>query len=551
MVIDQAQARSTTPTTTLFSWPQLVLIGAALVAGALLRLIGNNQPFPSSDHAEVAAIVTFFYPRNLAALVPSAGSSWNMLTNAHGTLPLLIAFVSSTLLGLAGVQLNEFWWNLPFVLIHLAGIALAAVLVRRLAGGWAGAIAALLIALMPIHAVMSRASGVGNMPLTFECQMLTLLCTLRYFEEPTPRRARQLSWALALNLLVELFFPLLFVLVVCAGVLAVDHPSLWLRLRRARARLFAPRVMLLPLLVVVYNFVLMLLEIAGWTEQGGLAARLLSGSDRKTGLYLGDFWANSSYVVGVAALLILIALGLAQLPAARRMELRALPLCWSILYLVPFLAFTRPHVFEYFLLGLAPLILNAAIVLGGWLHERSWRWPAGATLALLVVLLSLRSLSMIFGVDTIALAGTGTANGAIFPDQGLKAAAWWIRTRTAPDALIFADAAFEPYQLSYYTHRPFLALTDAEQPEDAYRLLDHAPRPPEYYLVVPGNQPLLRAHAQGTPQLVATVLVGDRPALLIYGRAGGTPQTIDTSANQQFDAQFGGWRAMFSIGTRQ
>jgi hypothetical protein len=65
-----------------------------------------------------------------------------MLTNPHGVLSLLIAFTSSTLIGLLGVHLNEFWWNFPFVLVHLAGIALAAVVVRRLAGGWAGAIAA-------------------------------------------------------------------------------------------------------------------------------------------------------------------------------------------------------------------------------------------------------------------------------------------------------------------------------------------------------------------------------------------------------------------------
>jgi hypothetical protein len=546
------RARSTTM---LFSWPQLAVLGLALIAGALLRLIENNQPFPSSDHAEVAAIVSFFYPRSLQSLGPSASSTWNMLANPHGTLPLLIAFLSVTLLGVAGVHLNEFWWNFPFVLVHLAGIALAAIVVRRLAGAWAGVIAALLIALMPIHAVMSRSSGVGNMPLTFECQLLMLLCVLRYCDDPTPRRARQLSLALALNLLVELFFPLLFVLVLVAGILAVEteRSSLLQRLRRARALLFQPRVMLLPLLVLCFNFGLLVAYINGWATFGGLAARLLSGSDRKSGLYLGDFWANSSYVVGGIALVILAVLGLANLPAARRLELRALPLYWSVLYLAPFLVFTRPHVFEYFLLGLAPLILNAAIVIGGWLREHSLRRAAaGLALALLIGLLGLRSMSMIFGTPELALVGTGKANGAVFPDQGLKAAAWWIRARTPPDALIFADALFEPYQIAYYTHRPFLALTDAERPEDAYLLLDTAPKPPAFYLVVPGNEALLRAHTHDMPPLAATVLVDGRVALLIYGQTSGAPEQIKAAeANRQFDAQFGGWQAMFAIGTSQ
>jgi hypothetical protein len=541
--------------TAAFTLPQLASIGLALVVGALLRLVANNQPFPSSDHAEVAAIVTFFYPRSLASLAPSAGSSWNMLTNPHGLLSLLIAFGSSTVLGLLGVHLNEFWWNAPFVLVHLAGIALVAALVRRLAGGWAGAIAALLIAIMPIHAVMSRSSGVGNMPLTFECQALSLLCALRYYETPSPRRARQLSLALALNLLVELFFPLLFVLVLGAGVLTVETESgsFGERLRRARALLFQPSVMLLPLLAIVFNFVLLLLHVAGWTQMGGLAARLLSGSDRKAGMYLGDFWENSSYVVGALVLMILFALGVANALSARRLEPRSLPLYWSILYLAPFVFFTRPHVFEYFLLGLAPLLLNASIVIDGWFGAAQLRRGLAAlALALLVALLSLRSLSMIFGIDAVALAGTGKANGAVFPDQGLKAAAWWLRNQTTPETLIFADAAFEPYQLAYYVRRPFLAVTDAEQPEDAYRLLDQSPKTPTFYLVVPGNEALLRAHAPAAPGVAATVSVDGQPVLLVFGPNNGTPQTIDSAeANRRFDQQFGAWRSMFAIGTRQ
>jgi hypothetical protein len=402
---------------------------------------------------------------------------------------------------------------------------------------------------------MSRASGVGNMPLTFECQLLSLLCALRYCEAPTPQRARRLGQALALNLLVELFFPLLFVLMLGAGVLAVDteRRTLGERLKKARALLFQPRVMLLPLLAICFNFALLLLHVAGWTEMGGLAARLLSGSDRKAGLYLGDFLDNSSYVVGAAALPIAAVLGLFNLPAARRLELRSLPLYWSILYLAPFLFFTRPHVFEYFLLGLAPLLLNAAVVLGGWLSKgRARAGLAAMALALLAGLLGLRSMSMIFGVDAVPLAGTGKANGAVFADQGLKAASWWIRNQTSPDALIFADSAFEPYQLAYYTRRPFLAVTDAEQPEDAYRLLDHAPKTPMFYLVAPGNEALLRAHAPAAPGLAATVSVDGRPALLIYGPGSGAPQAIDAAeANRRFDEQFGAWRAMFAIGTRQ
>jgi 4-amino-4-deoxy-L-arabinose transferase-like glycosyltransferase len=537
-----------------FSHAQVGLIGLALLAGALLRLIRNDQPFSSSDHAELAALVSFFYPRGFNSLDFSGSSTWNLLTSGHGILPVLIGMFSSTLLGLSGVRLNEFWWNLPFALLSLLTIALAVVLVARLAGRAAGVISAFLLALLPIHAALSRTSGISHIPLMFSCQLVTLLCFTSYFKQPTPRRARAASIALSVSLLVELFFPLLFVLLVGAGVLAVEteRPGLGARLKRARA-LLRPRVMLLPLAVLCFNFALLIAYIAGWTTYGGLAARLMEGSDRKGGIYLDAFWSNASFVVGTATLLLLIVLGLFGLPMLRRLELRALPLLWAIIYLAPFVTFTRPNVYGYYLLGIVPLTLNAAVVLSSYFRStRLAHWLAGATFMLLIGLLALRSLSMIFGLDIAPLIDTGTTQGAITSDQGLKAAAWWIRTHTPPDALIFADAAYEPYQLTYYLHRPFLAVTDARQPEDAYRLLDNAPRRPTFYLIPPGNEPLLRAHVREAPQQIAVVLVDRQPALLIYGYTTETPRTLDAhDANQQFDAQFGDWQAIFAIGTQQ
>jgi hypothetical protein len=533
----------------------LALLGLAVVCGALLRLVANDQPFPSSDHAELAAIVTFFYPRDLHALALSDRSTWNILLNGHGVLPPLISIVANTLLGVGGVRINEFWWNLPFALISLMSIPLAARLTTRLAGRVAGVGAAFLIALLPIHAALSRTSGVSHIPLMFVCQLFVVLCFVAYFQQPTPQRARRAALALAASLLVELFFPLLFVLVFGVGLLTVeaDQPGLRARVARVRLLIAQPRAMLLPLAVLCLNFAIMLAYSAGLVSYGGLAARLLEGSDRKAGIYLADFWANASFVVGTPALVLLVALGLANAPALWRLEARAVPLLWAIIYLVPFVAFTRPNVYGYLLLGVAPLALNAAIILGRWWQaRRPLRGLAALAFVLLLGLCTLRSLSMIFGTDMPALVGGGQAQGAVSADQGLKAAAWWIRMRTAPDALIFADAAYEPYQVAYYLHRPFLAVTDAQQPAEAYQLLDSEPRRPAYYLVLPGDEALLNAHARVAPQLVATVTVDQRPVLLIYGYAAGEPQLIDArTANQQFDAQYGSWRAMFAIGSAQ
>ncbi|PLS82260.1 MAG: hypothetical protein CYG59_04620 [Chloroflexi bacterium] len=530
---------------------QLAVIGVGLLIGGFLRLFSNSQPFSSSDHAELAAIVSFFYPRNLSALQFSSSSTWQLLTNAHGILPPLIGMAGTTIVGIMGLPVTEFWWNFPFVLVQLLTIPLAAVLVTRLAGCHAGGIAALLVALLPIHAALSRASGLSHIPLTFATQLTTIICFVRYFQAPTSRNARFASFALTVNLLVELFFPLLFVLLLGIGVLTVGtrKPSLMLRLNRTRALLFVPRVMIVPLLVVSFNFLLLIGYINGWWSGGGIATRLLEGSDRKSGIYFAAFWQNTSYVVGPIALVLLIVLGLPSLSALRRLEARSVPLLWSFVYLMPFVLFTRPHVYEYMLLGLAPLTLNAAIVLGSLLQRCGWqRWLAGLAMVMLLGLFSLRSLSMVFGVDILPAVGTGQAPGGLFPDQGLKAAAWWVRTHMPQDALVFADSTYEPYQIAYYTHRPFLAVTDAEEDESAYRLLENSASLPSAYLVTPGNERLLARYSNIMPVLAATVVVDQRPVLLIYTHTEQVPETIQAkSANEAFDNQFGYWRTMFSI----
>jgi hypothetical protein len=539
-----------------FSPIQLLLLLGIIVFGALLRFLGNNQPFPSSDHAEVAAIISFFYPRDFQMFIPSQTSFWNIFTSAHGVLLLLISLIWISFISVFGIHINEFWWNVPFALISLASIPLAAVLIRRIAGNWAGVLGAFLVSLIPIYVVMARASGISHIPLTLECQMLTLLMLLRYVEMPNAKRARHLSIALTLNLLVELLFPILFILVLGAGVLAVGDKKggrLSERINAARSLLFTSRIMGLPILVLLFNFSLMILYVRGFISMGGIATRLLAGSDRQPGLHLNDFIENIVYVSGWLALLILLFLAIMNWKAAKALKLTSLALYWSILYLVPFIVFSRPHVFEYFLLGIAPLVLNAAIVLSAWFRsDVSRKLVAGILTTALALLLGARCLSMVFGVTMPEFIGNGKVTGAVFEDQGLKAAAWWVRERTEPNQAVFADWIFEPYQMSYYFHRPFVAATDAEQPSEAYQLLEDSPKAPSYYLVLPGNEPLLRSYVGETLAVQATVMVDNHPVLLIFGEGATEAEVIQAEeANQLFDQQFGSWRSMFSIGTNK
>ncbi|NTU83468.1 MAG: hypothetical protein HGA45_29545 [Chloroflexales bacterium] len=525
------------------------LIGVALAVGALLRLLANDTPFASSDHAELAAIVTFFYPRGLGSLLGDSPVCWQMLTSVHGILPLALGMVSMTLGGLAGITITEWWWNLPFVAAGLATIMLGARFANELAGRRAGVIAALLLALLPIHAATVRASGLGHITLMGLCQLAALRAFMRYYDQPTPARARGASLALCAALLDELFFPVLLALLFAVGLLCMQPgTSLWARLVATRQRFTARAIMLAPLLIICANGMIMASYAAGYLPQGGTFSRLFQGSNRQPGIFLVSFWANGSMMVGAAGFALLIALGALGFPALLRLERRAAPLLWACAYLLPFMLFTRANLMGYLLMGSVGLALNAAIVLGAlWERGRGARLLAGLLVPALVAALALRALGMIFGLGP--LTDGGIAQGGVFPDQGLKAAAWWVRASTPQQTLVFADSRFEPYQLWYYVRRPMIALTDAERPEDAYAALAASAKRPTLYLLPPEHEGLLFAYAGEHPDLLLSVTEHGRAVLAVYGNSqGGPPSQLEIAeGNRRFDQDLGSFRAMFSL----
>jgi hypothetical protein len=432
----------------------LILILGALAAGALLRTVDIGRPFASGDHAEVAAVVSFFYPRDAQALSPvNPTSVWHLLENPHGVAPIGLALIWTSLVGIVGVSITEFWWNLPFALLGLCAIPLAYRLGRQLGGRPAGILSALFMAVLPVHATLSRASGGGShIAIALVAQLWAVTALVRYYQEPTAQHRRRASLAIVCAILTDVLLPALFFMLLALGIFALQSggPSFSARLQQARRLLFAPQLIRWPLLALAWPVGLLMLRAAGLIDYGGLLARLFSGSNRQPGIRLGEFFQNATLTVGPLSLLLLLGCAVVTLPALVRLERRALLLAWSGLYLAPFLFFSRPYVFDFYLLGIAPLVFNAALVCAAWLQSPAIarRLAAGVGAALLLALLLLRSFTMISGADLGALVGRGQAAGAIFPDVGLKAAAWWVRAHTQPDALIFADSLYEPYQLA-------------------------------------------------------------------------------------------------------
>ncbi|GAC1649740.1 MAG: hypothetical protein NVS4B8_23480 [Herpetosiphon sp.] len=534
-----------------------LIIAALLVivfVGGLLRIPNIGRPFASSDHAELAAVVTLFYPRSLAAItLTNPRSSWHMLDNPHGIVEASIAFLWITVVGLLGVSISEWWWNIPFVLLSLALLPLGYLLAKRLGSRLAGVLAALSLALLPLHAVLSRASGLAHIPLSALAQMALVIAMLAYFRAPTQRSLLLAQVAATLTVLTDLLLPFLFVLLVAIGILALDsrRPTFAARLQRTRVVLFGGPVMRWPLLALCWPIGLLLLRGAGRVQSGGLLGRLFEGSPHQPALHIAEFIHNASFSLGPVALIVVALCGLAMLPALWRLEAQAIPLAWAMIYLAPFVLFSRPNIYGYFLIGLVPLVLNSALVLDRLLrHPQAWMRLGGVVvLATLLASLGLRSLQIIYGQPVSAWIGTGQAQGGVFPDQGLKAGAGWLRAQTPADATIFSDPEYKPYQLFYYLHRPLIASMDIPSLEAGYAVLKTHPLP-RFFLVRPGNDDLLRRTVQQPVVLRFVVQHLGRPLLHIYGVEDGPTETIEAeSGNRSFDAQWGSWAAMFAIGS--
>lgn len=156
-----------------------VLFATALLAGALLRLWQLNLHGVNSDEA--------VYLGQAAALADEPTlSRFFPLFRAH---PLLFPFVASLTIPFVGYQGLDLVGRLLVVAFGLATVAVTFATGRVLFGRWVGATAALFIALMPYHVIVTRQALLDG-PMTFFVT-LSLLALVHYGATRRP------SWLVA------------------------------------------------------------------------------------------------------------------------------------------------------------------------------------------------------------------------------------------------------------------------------------------------------------------------------------------------------------------
>ncbi len=362
-------------------------------------------------------------------------------------------------------------------LLGLACVLLAGLLARRLFGAAAGAVAALIVALDPLHVTYSR------MALTETTFTAAFLCALLLFQRAFESK-RILPWVLAggasgLTLAAKYhgFLPL-----VAAALVAVLEP-IALRPRNAAER--APFLRLrLPQLVAAGLAFLPFLALVLWFIHAQMGLDVFAATRREwvhgfhawtAAALLRCLW-DSVMRFGTPALLVLAPIGalLAWRQDRRAALLVLAPLLLLLLVLVPYQCYTRLIVPASVLL--APLAALASARIAAWLAPARSR-----ALALLLVALALAT-------GAPALTEALCFRSRAYPDMARQLAA---RLAAEPGpVVVVAQQALFPY-LDARTAASCWSIRERE----ALRLLDNGT-----FRYILTDRPL-RSHASVAPRL--------------------------------------------------
>lgn len=353
----------------------LLLLGGAIVLALALRQVSSPHaiPAPQSDEAHFVS----------AALEIIRSGSYLPASLRHPSLLVYVELGSSVLRFVVGAGSNLWTWPSELVAEHLYGWGRATVMLigaatlvplfrigERLYGRRIGLLAALFLALLPLHVA---ASGIVTPQVL--AALLALLATgfsLRLLEEGRPR------WALWAGL--------------CAGLAAATHypaglavvvPPLAALLRREKRSSAAPAADQ-PILVLLSLVAALAAFVAACPALLFAPNRLATGLTEAVGAYFippGRAGSGLRYLVleglGIGPTLLVVAGGLVLLPRLRRREivLLAYPLLTYLALLVPGIRFPRD------LALLAPWLALLAAVgvdrLTAWAQEqrpRQARW---------------------------------------------------------------------------------------------------------------------------------------------------------------------------------
>lgn len=410
------------------SWLAWLGLASVLMLGFVIRMVGLNQVGFNTDEAVYAGQAAgILNDLDLKPFFP--------VFRAH---PLLFQFLLALTYSFTGV--SDYAGRVVSVVIGVLTVAATFALGKTLYGAKTGLLAALFMALMPYHIVVTRQVLLDG-PMTLFSTFT--LCMLAQYALTHSAR-----WLYAAGVLMGLTF-----LAKETGIILIGAVYLFLALNpsiKFRLRDLVVAALLCLMMIAIFPLVISLAGAAR-TGQNYLIWQLLRRPNHGWEFYA----ATVVPMAGVLLVLSAIA-GLASRWKQRTWR-ETLLVAWIVVPVVFFQLWSVKG-FQYLLPAMPPLAVLSATAFTAWIDRagdafragrlhlsRRWLGLAGAV----IVALSLAMPSAYFvqaALDTRGLAGTGGLPGG--RETGL-----WFRQNTVKDAQVLAVGPAIANLIQFYGHR--------------------------------------------------------------------------------------------------
>jgi hypothetical protein len=515
---------------------ELAALGVAVTA-FLLRLVRRSPVWGGSDAADLPALIEGMVcePGSVA------GDLRKLALYRLGGVESVLVYLQMSALSLVHLRVSEFHWELLALLVGTANVYLGFLVAGELAGPKAGLLAAILLAVCPLNIIQSRHLGAPWMYEQF-CQFFLTYLLLRLARAPTRK-----GFKLAFHVTLAVYFwtgnqmpGIAPVLVYGLITAAVERD----RAERARHFLwdrYGGKFVFLPVLslgtLLYFTFV----------RREGHLAHALFDKRHETGFYV-DHWFDDMFSdlgpgitwFGIAALVIATASVRGIFSKAR------LPVVLFLSYASPFWFLIPPGTTltrGYITYGVGALLLVLALAL--FLAE-SRLLPRILFPAVAAVMLLVNSGQSAFHLYQEKLLSVKGFQGSFTPNNGVKTAALWIRSRPRTNGRVFSDASggtgLEPPLMGIYFSRPHFSLYDAFPATLPYARFQRQAGDIDYLVVLPANRRLVAEYfGDAFQEALRVTEEGRGELLLVYARAGTFTSRTSMDVvvgDRQFDARY-------------
>ncbi|MBN1793581.1 MAG: glycosyltransferase family 39 protein [Candidatus Omnitrophica bacterium] len=449
-----------------------LLLIAILMGALFVRVYKGGDHFTGGDEADRVLYALQLFRGSLFSIDPLYNPVGRLVIYSYSWIHMVLFSIVIGLASLLRLPLNELVFSLPNVIEGVASVYLLYLLVKRLSNVRSGLLAALLLAINPLHVAWSRDTNEGAISLFLF--MLIIYAFSRYFSNPSPQKGWFASTCFGMYLVqdVRAYFliPLIPALGICeyyATEKRTDTVSKKQMLKDVFGKLLRKEIVLMPLLFIGFYLLLHAgFVLAGHPEKGFFGRILVKDMNRYPvwgfhGLaFVRALWPNNGPGLALFAPLVLL-YGMYRSPANPR---TAFVVLWALFLALPFLFVldpSTPGMETEMLQTFVPIIILTAV----FLEESVRRITAPRRSRLARVLI--RVVPMTIGVFIVVTTFLGMylmvysveikgwrlrpVLSSAHPNYGIKSAGVYLRERADRYARIYSEE--ELTNMMFYANR--------------------------------------------------------------------------------------------------